>query len=72
MVKYFPEFPVWLGRASTVAQEAALPFVVRYLPDCPVWVGTTYTLVVSRLSVTAPEVPPPLSPVPAVTPVMSP
>ena len=41
VVKYFPEFPVWLGKASTVAQEAALPFVVKYLPDCPVWVGTT-------------------------------
>jgi hypothetical protein len=57
---------------STVAQLAVEPLVVKYLPDCPDCDGTTYTDDVSRLTVTAPDVPPPDSPVPAVTPVMSP
>lgn len=72
MVKYFPEFPVWLGSASTVAQEAVEPLVVRYFPEWVAWLGTTYTLDVSRLIVTLPESPPPVNPVPAVTPVISP
>lgn len=72
VVKYFPEFPVWLGNASTVAQLAAEPSVVRYLPECVACDGTTYTLDVSSDIVTEPDVPPPLSPVPAVTAVMSP
>lgn len=72
VVKYFPAFPVWLGSASTVAQDAAEPSVVKYLPVLPVCEGTTYTLDVSSDIVTEPDVPPPLSPVPAVTAVMSP
>jgi hypothetical protein len=72
VVKYFPLFPVCDGRASTVAHDATLPLVVKYLPDWLAWLGTTYTLVVSRDTVTAPAVPPPVKPVPAVTEVMSP
>jgi hypothetical protein len=64
--------PVCDGKASTVAHDATLPFVVKYLPDWLAWLGTTYTLVVSRLTVTAPAVPPPVKPVPAVTAVISP
>ena len=72
VVKYFPEFPVCDGRASTVAHDATLPLVVKYLPDWLAWLGTTYTLVVSKFKVTVPDVPPPDNPVPAVTPVISP
>ena len=72
VVKYFPEFPVCDGRASTVAHDATLPLVVKYLPDWLAWLGTTYTLVVSKDTVTSPAVPPPVKPVPAVTEVMSP
>ena len=72
MVKYFPEFPVCEGSASTAPQDEAVPLVVKYFPELPVWLGTTYTDDVSRLTVTAPEVPPPDNPVPAVTPVISP
>lgn len=32
VVRYFPELPVWDGRASTVAHEVLVPFVVRNLP----------------------------------------
>jgi hypothetical protein len=64
--------PVCDGKASTVAHDATLPFVVKYLPDWLAWLGTTYTLVVSKSIVTVPDVPPPVKPVPAVTPVMSP
>ena len=72
MVKYFPEFPVCDGSASTVPQDEAVPLVVKYFPEFPAWAGTTYTLDVSRDTVTAPDVPPPDNPVPAVTPVISP
>ena len=72
VVKYSPALPVWLGRASTAPQDETVPLVVRYLPVLPVWLGTTYTDDVSRDTVTAPDVPPPDNPVPAVTPVMSP
>jgi hypothetical protein len=72
VVKYFPAFPVCDGSASTAPQDEAVPLVVKYLPEFPVWSGTTYTLDVSSDTVTAPEVPPPDNPVPAVTPVMSP
>jgi hypothetical protein len=36
VVKYFPEFPVCDGRASTAPQDEAVPLVVRYLPEFPV------------------------------------
>ena len=35
VVRYFPVFPLWLGRASTDAQDAAEPSVVKYFPVCP-------------------------------------
>lgn len=54
-----------------VAQDAAVPLLVKYLPDAPDCEGTTYTDDVSRLRVTAPDVPPPVRPVPADTAVMS-
>lgn len=54
------------------AHDAAEPFVVKYLPVCVACAGTTYTLDVFKSRVTAPEVPPPLRPVPAVTAVISP
>ena len=44
VVKYLPEFPVWLGRALTVPQEDVVPSVVRYLPEFPVCEGTTYAV----------------------------
>jgi len=73
VVKYFPEFPVWLGKASTAAQEALEPSVVRYLPLWLVWLGTTYTLVVSRDTVgIGPVLLATVIPVPADTAVMSP
>ena len=72
VVKYFPEFPVCEGKASTVAHDAALPLVVKYLPELLVCDGITYTDVVSRDTVTVPLVPPPVNPVEAVTPEISP
>ena len=56
---------------AMVAQEALLPSVVKYFPFCPLCDGTTYTEAVSKDTVTSPDVPPPLKPVPAVTPVIS-
>ncbi len=53
-------------------QEDVVPFVVRYLPDCPDCDGTTYIEDVSRLTVAAPLVAPPVNPVPATTEVISP
>jgi hypothetical protein len=44
VVKYFPEFPVCEGNASTAPQDEAVPLVVRYLPELPVWLGTTYSV----------------------------
>ena len=55
-----------------VPQDADVPLVVKYLPDWLACAGTTYTLEVSRATVTAPEAPPPVKPVPAVTDSMSP
>jgi hypothetical protein len=72
VVKYFPEFPVCEGKASTVAHDAALPLVVKYLPELLVCDGITYTDAVSRATVTVPLVPPPVNPVEAVTPEISP
>ena len=39
VVKYFPEFPVCEGKASTVAHEATVPLLVKYLPELPVRLG---------------------------------
>ncbi len=40
VVKYFPPLPDCEGKASTVAHEAAIPFVVvKYLPSLPVMDG---------------------------------
>lgn len=33
VVKYFPEFPLCDGSASTTPQEVAEPLVVKYLPE---------------------------------------
>ena len=60
------EYPV------IVPQEDVVPSVVRYFPFCPDCDGTTYIDVVSRDTVTVPDVPPPVRPVPAVTPLISP
>lgn len=35
MVKYFPAFPVWVGRASTVPHSTPVPVVFRYCPLTP-------------------------------------
>ena len=59
--------PAWI-----VPQDADVPLVVKYLPDWLACAGITYTLEVSRATVTAPEAPPPVKPVPAVTDSMSP
>ena len=72
VVKYLPELPVCEGKAFTAPQDDVLPSVVKYLPELPVWLGTTYTELVLRDTVTAPVVPPPDNPVPAVTDSMSP
>lgn len=55
-----------------LTHEADVPSVVRNLPVLSAWLGTTYTLEVLSDTVTAPAVPPPLKPVPAVTDSMSP
>jgi hypothetical protein len=44
VVKYFPEFPVCDGSASTAPQDEVVPSVVKYLPELPVWLGTTYVV----------------------------
>ena len=36
VVKYFPEFPVCDGKASTAPQDEVVPSVVRNLPELPV------------------------------------
>lgn len=94
VVKYFPEFPVWLGSASIVTlppRDTAEPLIVmlELVRDAlaillsvllePLIVllvrvceSESVATVESIDNVTVPDVPPPDSPVPAVTPVMSP
>jgi hypothetical protein len=35
VVKYFPAFPVWLGKASTVPHSTPVPVDFRYCPLVP-------------------------------------
>jgi hypothetical protein len=63
---------VGVGSVVIAAQLAAVPSLVKYFPVAPDCDGTTYTDVVSNDTVTVPDVPPPLKPVPAVTPKISP
>ena len=39
VVRYFPLFPVWVGRALTVPHVTLVPSVVRYFPEFDVCAG---------------------------------